>query len=596
MPATESTSKPEDRLTRALGGIDAVEDVVRTGWLLRVLFVMTPIAALLAASRFETAARPGWVIGLLVVTTVALLVQWVLAWRGEDDRAEFLSRHWAWTAVTFGGPIIALAVAARDGLLGAFRVLALYIVGTALLRTFVAVLRSKAIRRRPAVAIVLTFAVIIFVGATGLHVLPNVVKPGESLSAIDALFTATSATCVTGLEVVSTGDTMTRFGQSLILLLIQVGGLGIMAFGTFLLLAMGSKLSLSDRAVVTHALNVDDLGATGRMVASLVVMTLGFELVGVLLLRPIMADEAEPWFAATFHSVSAFCNAGFSLFPDSLTRFDSHVGANLVFMFLILAGGIGFTVNEELIQLAKSRFRRGEKRERKRLSLHARIALGVSGVLLLVGVVMFWVLEHDHSLAGRSVGEQGLVSLFHSVSSRTAGFASVDFADTDGGVGAPARFALTSLMLIGASPGSTGGGLKTVTFAILVLSVIAILRNRHRVEVFGRTIPHSIVGRATAVAVLYGLMVFIAIAVLILVEGEKFTTDELLFEAVSALATVGLSAGVSSSSDLGDAGKLVLTVLMFAGRVGPLTLVLLASSSKRRNDSVEFPEEKVMIG
>ena len=562
-----------------------------------ILLSVTPILAFVRFGGFEIDSAFKFALrGAFIVAAGFVVVQQFVARRtdgGRDLEKRRIRNLIVFTSFALGSCALAAwsqGSGAGEGVLAAW----LLMIGVQ--RVFSRIMSSKLISGKPAWVLVGSFGSICLIGSLILTFAPRSVAGSGEINWVDALFTATSATCVTGLETVSTGGTFSLWGQGFVLLLIQIGGLGIMTFGTFILLTAGHRFGLSDRALVKETLNVEGVGKLSRLVIAILVLTLGIELVGALLLRPWFAGADQPIFAAVFHSVSAFCNAGFSLQADSFQGFAGDWRFNLAVSVLIVFGGLGFSVLVELGRRGASVFRRSIPR--RNLSLHSRLVLISSLALLILVSVIFAGLEWNGSLAGRSFSERACISGFQSVSSRTAGFSSVEFAGgaEAGGLRESTKFAMIPFMLIGASPGSTGGGMKTVTFVILVLAIVAVFRNRPRVEVQGRRLPDDIVRRASAIAMVYVLTLFVACLALLVSDGERFTSGDLIFEAVSAVATVGFSCGVSSSADLSQFGKLVLIGLMFAGRVGPWTLVLMTASRDRVPVSVEYPEERVMIG
>jgi trk system potassium uptake protein TrkH len=322
------------------------------------------------------------------------------------------------------------------------------------------------------------------------------------------------------------------------------------------------------------------------------IITLGAEALGVLALWPAFSQTSEPLFNAVFHSVSAFCNAGFSLFDDSFASHTSSWGLNAILMILITVGGLGFIVMDDLF----ARLTGGRGSRQRVLGLHARIVLWSSLILTLVGAVGFYLLEVDGVLADQSEGDRWVTAGFQSISSRTAGFSSVDFGGEGQaeGLSSSTRVFLMGFMLIGASPGSTGGGMKTVTVVLLLASIIALLRGSDSVNLLGRRIPDTLIKKAGAIVVIYGVTISAAVFALSITD-SSFGVLDLAFEAVSAVGTVGFSVGVSGSQDFSDAGKVILTALMYLGRLGPLTIVMMATRIGSA-PVVQYPEERVMIG
>ena len=423
-----------------------------------------------------------------------------------------------------------------------------------------------------------------------------VAQAGEPVSLLDALFTSTSAVCVTGLTVVDTGTRFSPFGQAVVLALIQVGGLGLMTFAVFVGVVLGRKVAFTDRMVIQDSMHHTPTAGVRRLVRYVLAFTLAVEAAGAALLWVRFRGQfpaGEAVWQSVFHSVSAFCNAGFGLLPDNLVRYRGDLLVNLAITGLIVVGGLGFLVNMELWDLVRARLRGGRA---PLLTLHARLALVVTAALLGVGTVAFLLLEWDNVLRGLPLGERLLASWFQSVTPRTAGFNTIDY----GQVSSDTLFFTIFLMFVGASPGSTGGGIKTTTFGLLVALVVARWRGRGRATLFHRTIPHAVMDRALTIALLAWALVSLAVGLLVFTEthGRPFAVAEprflaLMFEAVSAFGTVGLSTGITPS--LSASGKLVLVALMFVGRVGPLTLVL-AVGPRQERGRFRYAEENVMVG
>jgi len=440
----------------------------------------------------------------------------------------------------------------------------------------------RSFRVNPAQLIIASFAVIIIFGSFLLY-LPYAHVEGSGLRYIDALFTSTSAVCVTGLIVVDTGALFSRIGQSILLLLIQVGGLGIMTIAAFIQVSLGSQMSLYGRFSTANLLDQGDLKNLFTIIRSIVFITFVFEIAGVGLFflhfrRGFGVMEAL--FYSIFHSISAFCNAGFSLYADSFMGAVGNVLPNLVLIWLIVSGGLGFTV---LLNLGK----RIGKGEGERIHVQTRIVLIATFFFVVTGALGFFFLEHDYVLAGLRPHERFLGSLFQSVTTRTAGFNTVDTAS----LRPVTLFMLSILMFIGASPGSTGGGIKTTTFFILILSIVTILRDQRFNTIFRRRIPFQVVNRAFAIFVL--ALVVVIFASLLLGYSENFSFMHIYFETVSAFGTVGLSAGITPG--LSDFGKIVIMICMFVGRLGPLTMVL-AVRNQQGTKLVTYPQERVMVG
>jgi len=421
-------------------------------------------------------------------------------------------------------------------------------------------------------------------------------RAGPPVAPLDALFTATSAVCVTGLTVVDTGTRFTPAGQAVILGLIQVGGLGLMTFAVFAGVLLGRRIAFTDRMAIQDSMHHTPSAGIRRLVRYVLAFTLATEAAGACALWLRFRGQfpaGEAVWQSVFHAVSAFCNAGFGLLTDNLVRYRGDVLVNLAITGLVLVGGLGFLVNMELWDQVRTRIRR---RRATPPTLHARLALTVTAALLLGGMAAFLALEWDNVLRDLPLGERLLAAWFQSVTPRTAGFNTIDYGRLTSGT----LFFTIFLMFVGASPGSTGGGIKTTTFGLLVALVVARWRGHGRATLFHRTIPHAVMDRALALALLAWALVSVAIALLVVTETHGVPAGDaeprfvaLMFEAVSAFGTVGLSTGITPS--LGAWGKLVLVALMYAGRVGPLTLVL-AVGPRRQEGRFRYAEENVMVG
>jgi len=413
------------------------------------------------------------------------------------------------------------------------------------------------------------------------------------ISLVDGLFTATSAVCVTGLTVRSTAHDFSPFGQGVILALIQLGGLGIMTITTLASFQIGRQATLRQRAVIAEALGVtsgrDLRWVTGGVLVTVVVA----EILGFLAIGWATWGEGTPgavlW-RALFHSVSAFCNAGFGLADDNLCRYAGSVPVVVAICGLIIVGGIGFPVLFDIFR--QLRRPRGGWR---RTSIHTKLMLIGTAALLAAGAVSFWLLEWDEALSRESLGTKLLMGLFHSTTCRTAGFNTVDY----GGLASSTLFLTIILMAIGAGPCSTAGGFKVSTLMTLVVSSWSSFRGLPRANVFRRTIPASAVQRATATALLFGAVSVVALVALLVVESQSDVASrprwflEALFECISALATVGLSTGVTP--ELSDGGKTVLMLLMLLGRLGPISAAV-ALSRQRTPYQPVYLEEEPLVG
>ncbi|PSN18926.1 ATPase [filamentous cyanobacterium CCP5] len=434
------------------------------------------------------------------------------------------------------------------------------------------------------------FLVLITAG-TLLLLLPFSVADGSWNNPVVALFTATSAVCVTGLIVVDTGTYFSPFGEAVILLLIQVGGLGYMTATTFLLLLLGRRLGLRDRLAIQQSMDTAELAGAKSLVLSIIALTLILEITGIFLMMPVfMGDYGGGYglWLSVFHSVSAYNNAGFSLFPDSLVRYGRSPLINFTVSLLVILGGIGYQVTMEFITWLREMIQR--RRRRHVFSLHFKVVVSTTAVLLLLGTGVLLGAEYTNpaTLGPVSFPIKLMMAWFQSVITRTAGFNSIDI----GGMSTTSLFLMIALMYVGASPGSTGGGIKTTTARILLVCTRMVLQGKEEVLCYGRQIPASRVLRAVGVVVGSGLTI-IGATTLISIGNPEFNFIDVLFEAVSAFATVGLSTGITA--DLSTGGKFVIIATMYVGRVGVL-LLMAAILGDPRPSAVHYPEEDLLVG
>lgn len=414
--------------------------------------------------------------------------------------------------------------------------------------------------------------------------LPLASAAGQRLGFLDALFTATSAVCVTGLVVVDTADRFSLFGEIVIMLLIQAGGLGFMTVSTLVALALGRRVTLQERLVLREGLNQESLTGVVRLVRMVLLITAVSEFTGAALLATRFIPQfgvAKGLYYSLFHSISAFNNAGFDLMGGfrSLTRYVSDPVVSLTVSGLIVLGGIGFTVMFDL----------SRKRKLDKLTLHSKLVLALTAVLIVVGAVAIWAFERNNprSFGHLTPGAQFLAALFQSITPRTAGFNTVHIS-----VLRPSTWILMIvLMFIGASPGSTGGGVKTSTVGILLATVWATVRGEPDTVVFKRRVSPEVIRRALTIITL--AIMLLLVATMILTHMEKFLTVRLLFEATSAFSTVGLTTGITPQ--LTPGGRILMILLMYTGRVGPLTLAA-AVATRQKQHRVRHAEERVMVG
>jgi trk system potassium uptake protein TrkH len=441
---------------------------------------------------------------------------------------------------------------------------------------------------------ILFFGVAILIGTLVLSSPASIVS-GE-ISTIDALFTATSAACVTGLTVMDTGSRFTRFGQTVILCLIQLGGLGIMTFTGLIFYLWRRQVSLTDRIAVGQTLLHDPGFDLGRFLTRIVLWTLGIETAGALLIY-IQDPQGFGVYSAVFHSISAFCNAGFSLYSDSLTRWKSHWSINLVFIALIMLGGMGFSVLTETVGCIRQWvFLRRKNRPPVRLTWYPRIVISTSLFLVLAGWGCIYLAEFTGPGRNAPATTALLTSLFQSVTCRTAGFNTLD----TGQMTNVSLLVMIILMFIGGAPGSCAGGIKVTTFRALTAFAAAQIKGRQQARIGRFAIDSSTINKALVLLLFATIIVFTATLGLNITEAglrphpeAKGLYLEILFETISALGTVGLSTGLTPQLSL--AGKCIITVLMFLGRLGPI-LFLAAIQSYQKEQFYRLPEESMLIG
>ena len=437
----------------------------------------------------------------------------------------------------------------------------------------------------PAQLLLFSFVFVILTGSALLS-LPRAVAPGETLSYLDALFTSTSATCVTGLVVVNTGTHFSFIGQLIILFLIQIGALGIMTLASFFALFFRQGISIRERAVLGEMMNIDSLNMINRTLKQIVTITFSVEAAGALLLF-MFWNKAE-WtfnehlYQSVFHSVSAFCNAGFSLNRDSLISYNNNYPVLLTIAGLIIIGGLGFVVIAELTGIKLSN--RQKERTIKRWGVQTKLVLLISSLLIIGGTILFYIVEPGSGQPFHDL----IQAFFSSVTARTAGFNSVDFVS----ISVPASLLIMILMFIGASPGSAGGGIKTTTIGVLFGSLLMTISGRNRIVIFKKNITFTVLNRALVVFAFS--ITIILLSTFILTITEPFSFLDLLFEEISAFATVGLSRGITA--DLSEAGEIVLILSMLIGRIGAMTMAF-AITAPKEQVKLEYPTEKsIMIG
>ena len=457
-------------------------------------------------------------------------------------------------------------------------------------------IKEKYRRLSPARKIALTFLLVILSGAVLLW-LPISNKDGGFFPFLDALFTATSATCVTGLFTSPIATQFNLFGQIVMMLLIQIGGLGLMTLMALFVLAMKNKLSMKEKLAMQEMLNKNNIFDMRTFLVDILRYTLFFEGLGVVILAIRLMPEFGIWqgfFHALFLSVSAFCNAGFDLFgADSLIGYRGDLTLNFVIMTLIVLGGIGFAVWFDVRDKLHDLFHRriSLRKALRTLSTHTKAVLLMTAILIFGGALVFFLLEYPNPLTFQNYSglDMGLASLFQSVTLRTAGFATMDLSTTT----VATKFLMMILMFIGGSPGGTAGGIKTTTFFVLCAFIYTMLKGQEHVKAFHRLIPRETIIRASNVMVINLITLFVGIFLLCVSDGALGFVN-LAFEAVSAMATVGLTLGITTS--LSAIGKVIIILLMYAGRIGIATLLLSLIKMKRVDDRpIAYPNGNILI-
>ncbi len=434
-----------------------------------------------------------------------------------------------------------------------------------------------------------SFLILVVVGSI-LLALPIASESGLTLSLVDAIFMATSATCVTGLAVVDTGTQFSLFGELVILVLIQLGGLGIMALSASAAVLLGKRLAVGQRMMMQSMFEQSDYEELKKVFFHIIRFTFLSEIVGAVLLTIRFSQRFDNTLDAAyygvFHAVSAFCNAGFALFNDSLSQFTDDPVVNITITSLIILGGLGFTVVGPLFSLPKIWLRHRGNPLRK-ISMHSQLVISMTGLLLLSGTLFFFMFESSGAFAELDLSGKLWASFFHATTARTAGFNTVDMSLFR----THTIFFFTLLMFIGASPGSTGGGIKTTTLATLILTAGSMIKKRTDVEYHGRRLSESLITKAIAIFIMSLVIIPISVLALLITEGAPFM--DTLFEVISAYGTVGLTLGLTPKLTL--FGKISITLLMFIGRLGPLTVALTAGEGTKAG-SFRYPKGEVLIG
>ncbi len=432
--------------------------------------------------------------------------------------------------------------------------------------------------------IAIGFILIIALG-TILLSLPFATRDG-SINVFTALFTATSATCVTGLVVVDTCTHWSPFGQLVILTMIQIGGLGFLTIGVYISVLLQKHIGLARREALHESVNTIETAGVVRLAKKIIKGTILFELIGACVLSIRFVPEFGLWkgiYFSVFHAVSAFCNAGFDLMgvKAPYSSFVDYVGdpiVNITIMSLIIIGGVGFLVWEDVTT---------KKLKMKRYLLHSKIVLTATAFLIVVSAILFWIFEQHYTMENMTIGEQIFSSLFSSITPRTAGFNTVDTA----GLSNASKMLTMFLMFIGAGPGSTAGGVKVTTLVVVFVSGLSLVRNRNAAEIFGRTIYPEAIRKASTIILINLSLVLISAAVIFSIQNFEF--EEVFFEVFSAIGTVGMSTGITR--DLNTVSRIVIILLMYCGRVGSLSFAV-AFARTNRVAPITSPKEKIVVG
>lgn len=435
----------------------------------------------------------------------------------------------------------------------------------------------------PSRKLILGFLIAILIG-TLLLMMPFSLQEGQDISFLTSLFTIVSAICVTGLSVVDVSKTFSQTGTTIIIFFIQLGGLGVMTFSSIIFLVMGKKMTFHERELLKEERNADNSGEIADFIKKLLFVVFVIESIGACILTTQFIKEmplGKAIYFGIFHSISAFCNAGFSLFSNNLENYSSNVVINLTIAYLITLGGIGFAVITSVVTVV----RRGIDR----FNLTSKVAIIMSIILTAGGMLLFFFLEYSNpqTLGKLNFFQKLLASYFQSVTLRTAGFNTIPLGDLRNGT----IFVSCILMFIGASPGSTGGGIKTTTFGVIMFYVLGVIKKKTNIEVFNRRLDWEILNRALAILVI-GLT-YVSFVILCMLVVEDFPMEQIVFEVISAFGTVGLTLGITP--DLTAFSKLLIIITMFVGRLGPLTFALAIGESRKIGAS-KYPKENILVG
>ncbi len=571
------------------------------------------VASFVSLFGFDKPLLAAWILYTVQVVCLVLFVaEKILRLFNAASKVEFWRANWFEIPLLVGLGIVVIgagrwfSMSGTEAAIVQYFAIGLYLVVQVIAKLCRTSVNLAASGKNPTRTLIASFLVLIISGA-GLLMLPAASVHGrENVGFVDALFTATSATCVTGLVVKDTGQDFSVMGQVVILTLIQLGGLGIVVFGAVFALLLGQALSVRESVAMQDLLSASTISRIGNMIAFIFVATIIIEALGAVSLFGMWEGSIHHrWFCSVFHSISAFCNAGFSLFSTSFVKYNRNWQIYVVVCPLIILGGLGFSVLYDLANIAADRVKRFfkkwlNKRYRfameapKRIRLQTKIVLMVSALLIVLGTCALLLFERY--AAGPDVDQSGSFvdmvtgALFQSITARTAGFNTVDIS----ALSPSSKFILILLMFIGGSPGSTAGGIKTVTLAVIVMTAVAALRRRHEVEMFHRSVRIVVVGRAITVTLLFVAVLFtVTLALSVTENSNGFTMSDIIFEAASALGTVGLTTGITPF--LTTVGKMIIITTMLVGRLGPLTL-LAALTFNLKPARYDYPDEAVIVG
>jgi trk system potassium uptake protein TrkH len=441
------------------------------------------------------------------------------------------------------------------------------------------------LKKNPYMFFVIAFALIIFLGAILLD-LPISTKDGSSIGFVDALFTSTSAMCVTGLAVVNTAQYWTVFGKIVILILIQMGGLGVMTMSTMIAFLLGKKISLKTRVFIMEERNVDELQGVVRLTRSILVFTFLIEFIGAILLSFVFVRDyglSKGIAFSIFHSVSAFCNAGFDITGNSMMNYVDNPLITFTISLLVIIGGIGYFIFCDIY----------DSKGFRKLTLHSKLVLIISSMLLLIGFVVIFILEYNNpgTIGNLSLSGKIQASIFQSVAPRTAGYNSIAIEN----LRVPTVNLILIFMFIGGSSGSTAGGVKVSTIGVIFVAIYNFVRGKRDVEIFMKRIEYTTIIKAISIVGIGMLLINIVTLILTITEANSgFDFLDILFETVSSFGTVGLSRGLTPS--LSDAGRIILSVVMFIGRLGPLTVAFAFMKQHKNIGNYTYAEGKIIVG